>query len=166
MLEYKERMLKTGADLIAANRIKLQRQIEAVQEHVNGAVQDMDGQIPSGVNRMTAMAGLGQAREKLLNDAAARIQRMQDDNDAEEQRITAYYQAQVDRIASQKPNLSSQAQVGKGDMRLRQKGTGLFVRNYVNFHGEVPLPPPPPELKATAQKLNPDPPGKQKPSHD
>lgn len=165
-LEYKERLLKTGADLIAANKVKLQRQIETVQTNAETAVQDMDGQIPGGSNRMTAMAAYGQARERMQAEAAARIKQLEAENAAEEQRITAFYQAQADKITSQKGNLTSQAEVGHGDTRLVQKGSGLFVRNYINFHGEVPLPPPPPELKATAQKLNADLSAKKKTNHD
>lgn len=165
-LEYKERLLKTGADLIAANKVKLQRQIETLKANADAGVQDLDGQIPSGANRMAAMAAYGPARERLLNQTAARIKQLEEDNEAEERAITAYYQSQADKISSQKGNLNSQVQVGRGDTRLVQKGSGLFVHNYINFRGEVALPPPPPELRATARKLNPDPSTKNKAGHD
>ena len=105
------------------------------------------------------MAASGPAREQILNQTANRIKQLEYDNAVEEQKITAFYQSQVDKVSSQKGNLTTQAQVGSGDLRMMQKGSGLFVRNYINFHGEPPsdaqpVLPPPPELRAVAKKLN------------
>ena len=134
-LEYKERILKTGADMIAANKIKLQRQIDTIEAELDRAAADPQ-------------------RDRLEKTAQARIQSLKENCAQEELKITAYYQAQADAITSQKGNLNSQATPGKGDVRLVQKGSGLFVRNYVNYRGEMPLPPPPPELQAKALSLD------------
>jgi len=134
-LEYKERILKAGADLIAANRIKLQRQIDTIEAELERAADDPQ-------------------RPRLERAAEAKIKSLKENCDKEELKITAYYQAQADAITSQKGNLTSQAARGKGDVRLVQKGSSLFVRNYVNYHGEMPLPPPPPELQAKALSLD------------
>ena len=144
-LEYKERILKQGADLIAANKDKLQRQIETINSQTDLAIRGVADGVPN--------QNSGVDRERLMREATAKIKMLEDNNVREEQKITAYYQAQANNISSQKGNLASQAQLGKGDIRIQPKGTGLFVHNYINYHGEVPLPPPPPELKATALKL-------------
>jgi hypothetical protein len=131
-----------------------------VQIQAEESVQDLQAQISSSPNRIAALAAFGPAKEQIMNQASATIQNLRDQNELEERRITAGTQAQVDKISSQKGNLTTQAQVGKGQLRMVQKGSNLFVRNYINFHGEPPLPPPPPELKATAKKLKETPTGK------
>lgn len=152
-LEYKERLLKSGADLIAANKLKLERQIESIHNQTELAIHGTSAD-------QTSSTFMDSGR--LLREAAERIRLLQENNASEERKITANCQAQVDAIGSQKTNLTSQAQVGNSEVRLEPKGTGLFVRNFINYHGEVPLPPPPPELRAKALKLNPGPPQKQK----
>jgi hypothetical protein len=152
-LEYKERLLKAGADLIAANKLKLERQIESIHNQTELAIHGTSAD-------QTSSTFMDSGR--LVREAAERIRMLQENNASEERKITANCQAQVDAIGSQKGNLTSQAQVGNSEVRLEPKGTGLFVRNFINYHGEVPLPPPPPELRAKALKLNPDPPKKQK----
>jgi len=161
-LEYKERLLKTGADMIAANRIKLQRQVEAEQKRTNDALDNYANGSPGRGFGFGNPFVIDNTRQRLQMEGAARVKQLEDQNEQEEKRITAYYQAQADKIGSQKTSLTSQALVGHGDVRLQSKGSGLFVRNYINFHGEVPLPPPPPELKATALKLNSTTPPKKK----
>jgi hypothetical protein len=165
-LEYKERLLKTGEDLIAANKKKLDARIERVRVQAEDSVQNLQAQIQGSPNRIAALAAFGPAREQVMNQAEATIQHLREQNEEEERRITAYYQGQVDKISSQKGNLTTQAQVGKGQLRMVQKGSNLFVRNYINFHGEPPIPPPPPELQATARKLSTDPTGKVRTTHE
>lgn len=137
-LEYKERILKQGADLIAANRTKLKNQIESLRRE---AAQNMQSDFAMGSGSSFVSPEM-------------RIKQLEDDNAAEELKITAFYKGQADAIGRQKGDLTSQAQPGNGDVRLRQQGSGLFLRNYVNYHGQVPLPPPPPELQAKAMPLN------------
>ncbi|MBS1991028.1 MAG: hypothetical protein JSS83_10950 [Cyanobacteria bacterium SZAS LIN-3] len=152
-LEYKERLLKEGADLIAANRVKLQRQIEAIQRQAEQAIDDLDDDLNG--NGRGGPPGHMQEKQRLQSNAAERIKSLKENAAAEEQKITAYYQAQVDAITARKGDLSSQTSRGNGDVRLEQKGSGLFVRNYINYHGELPPPPPIPELQATARGLQP-----------
>jgi hypothetical protein len=161
-LEYKERILKKGTELIAANKAKLAKQIEAIQTETEQAVGEMPDTIRGLGGRFEPNPEYFTNKDRLINAAAAHIKLLQEQNEAAEQKITADCKAQADGIVSQKSNLSAQSQGGHGDVRLVQKGTSLFVRNYVNYHGEVPPPPSPPELKATSLKLAPDPPKKTK----
>ncbi|MBS1998112.1 MAG: hypothetical protein JSS86_17435, partial [Cyanobacteria bacterium SZAS LIN-2] len=140
-------------DLIAANRVKLQRQIEAIQRQAEQAIDDLDDDLNG--NGRGGPPGHMQEKQRLRSNAAERIKSLKENAAAEEQKITAYYQAQVDAITARKGDLSSQTSRGNGDVRLEQKGSGLFVRNYINYHGELPPPPPIPELQATARGLQP-----------
>jgi hypothetical protein len=162
MLEYKERLLKTGADLIAANRAKLQRQIQSLQNQTDGIIDTMTS------SASTQRGGSNQLeieKNRLEQDTANKIQQLRENNAAEELKITAFYKGQVEAIGAQKGDLGSQMEAhGKasarisndanaGNVRMVERGSGLFVRNYINYHGEMPLPPLPPELHALAQKL-------------
>ncbi len=153
-LEYKERILKQGSDLIAANKAKLKKQIETIQRELEQGMQGISPDFDLGNGKIVPNNDYKGETARLQADAAKRIKQLEDDNAAEEIKIAAFYKGQAEAIGQQKSALTSQAQPGNGDVRLIQKGSGLFVRNYVNYHGQVPLPPPPPELQAKALPLD------------
>ncbi|MBU6454764.1 MAG: hypothetical protein KGS72_23555 [Cyanobacteria bacterium REEB67] len=168
MLEYKERLLETGANLIAANRAKLQRQIQSLQNQTEGVLETMT---TSASSQRGGSNQLELEKNRLEQETATKIQELRDNNAAEELKITAFYKSQVDAIGQQKADLGSQMEKSgcksggvvrtngsktdaeTGNVRLVERGSGLFVRNYINYHGEMPLPPLPPELHALAQKM-------------
>lgn len=165
-LEYKERLLKTGVDIINSNKAKLGQQIAAVQNQTKVAIRKVPEQLPGVNGSYIANPEYPKNRDRLLSESAARIKQLQDDNDEEEQKITIYYRAQVAAIGRQKDSLTSQIQVGRGDALTAPTGGSRFVHNYVNYHGEVLPPAPPPDLHATALKLQAGKQAKTKNIHD
>ena len=153
LLEYKERLLKTGTDLIEANRAKLQKQIQSVQSQNELTLDSIPRTITSGRGGSMPNPDYANSKIQLAEELANKIKSLQDTNAADEKKITDFYNAQVASIDAQKRDLRSQTVPGNGGVRLVQQGSGMFVRNYINYHGDMPLPPLPPELHAIAKRM-------------
>lgn len=110
-LELKERLLKGGKDEMSANKVRMQKQIATIQSETEAAIQEVPDTIRGLYGRFEPNPEYYGNRERMVQSSSFRIKQLEDNNAAEDQKITARIQAQIDGLIAQRENLESRAKV-------------------------------------------------------
>ncbi|MBY0549383.1 MAG: hypothetical protein K2W95_19055 [Candidatus Obscuribacterales bacterium] len=133
--------------------------IKRINEGVDHALEGIPKMVPTGKRgEMEENEDYTHAESALRKDADKKIEVIRRDLQSYRERLKAETESAKSAVDMHESNLKSQLNVGSSNSRLTPQGTGVYVRNYVNFGQRsekiILRKPVPEQLKGTMEKIS------------